>query len=285
MNPPFDLYPEVIDKLRRDCPRALVLAPLWRTGWFGTLFDMATQHHILPQGPIFRFRGRFTMPAPAWRTCIFFFAGGNTRTRLPLLCCGDVESNPGPAYEDASFTDFAQMAGDFVSAADKTEMARTTVSLRLRTKSWSFRWWDEVLVGTGMALDQADALTMCAAFELFSGKTLTCDNNAFHWRTPTPPASSDSAEIALLRQEIERPKLSHSPPSEESIGGELSEATVRQFISLKPGPPWMREMSDVFLRSTTAMDEPPGTTLLDLWKLLVGAQFRYGRTFGKHDLS
>ena len=194
---------------------------------------------LLPVQPIFNKMGHIPLPTPPWRSYVFLFQGTHRPAHTPLLCCGDVESNPGPTT--VSFTDFAPMAGDFLTAADPTQVARALSELRLRTRNL-------VLQGTALTLDRPDAERLCAAYEVFSGCTLELKNGTFSWLAPVPPGGKEKDEIAALRRELDQLRLSQTAaaiPTEASLTSELTEESIMAFLLLSPGPAWMRDMCDM----------------------------------------
>ncbi len=54
-------------------------------------------------------------------------------------------------------------------------------------------------------------------------------------------------------------------------------------MAIPPGPKWMKDKSEIFLVSTTASEPDLHDCLEKLWATVVGAHFRYGRTFGRLD--
>jgi hypothetical protein len=159
------------------------------------------------------------------------------------------------------------MAGDFLNAADATQIARATIALKLRTKSFPEGWWANVLLGTSLTLERADAERLCAAYETFSGCTLVHEDNSFRWREPEPPSSSTCDEIAALRRELEQLKLKQGTLSEESIAASISTDPLNSFLLLK-GPAWIKDICEILSTHKSSMSPDYDATLLAIWRLL-----------------
>ena len=77
MNPPFDQIQRMVEKLRRDKARAIVVVPGWQqTPWWNRLQDIVVNQMRLPKRRgIFLKEGREAMPPPSWTVWAFLVDG------------------------------------------------------------------------------------------------------------------------------------------------------------------------------------------------------------------
>ena len=68
-NPPFSLYPRVLEKLKREGGHMLLLVPGWQA-ILPLFWDLAQLVYQLPPGPLFLLRGQVPMAAPHWRAFV-----------------------------------------------------------------------------------------------------------------------------------------------------------------------------------------------------------------------
>ena len=281
VNPPFHMFPPVLEKLAADRPWALLLVPGWNRPWFRTLWDSDIPRYRIPDEPIFRRGGRALMPPPAWPVWVFLFQRPLQRGRgVPLLCCGDVEANPGPSSPSASFLEFVPMASDFLAIADATHVAKAVVNIRIRTRSWPQDWTTHVVLGSGLSIERPDVERLCAAYELFADCTLAMSaEGAYGWSASATTGQAE--EIAALRKELENLRIAATPATEDSLCSELSGFNLTRFKALHPGPAWMREMLPIFERYTENPMDDVQECILELWRVMVTSHFKYVKTFHK----
>jgi hypothetical protein len=66
INAPFSRIHDVVTKLIRDDPKAIVITPVWHSWWFATLQNLAAREFILEGDPIFLRRSSTPMPPLSW---------------------------------------------------------------------------------------------------------------------------------------------------------------------------------------------------------------------------
>ena len=137
-----------------------------------------------------------------------------------------------------------------------------------------------MFLSTGLHLDKQEATKVCAAYEMFSGCTLEMLSDGFCWSLPPPVVPPHSDEIAELRREIERLRLSQMPITEDTLTADLTAHTVAGLRSLGPKAQWMRDALGIFEAAVEDISEDSAQRhLVDLWRLLVRTHFSYGRSF------
>ena len=77
MNPPFDQIEKMVDKLRKDRARAIVIVPGWRqSGWWERLQDIVVNQMVIPRGKgVFLREGHDPMPPTSWSVWAFLVDG------------------------------------------------------------------------------------------------------------------------------------------------------------------------------------------------------------------
>ena len=104
-NPPFRLLPKVWALLRKQQASCLLAVPVWEHLVSNPLLHQLCVHAaLLPDQPIWLFRGATLLPRPNWRTLICVLAGKKLHQHVTtsvwlrsLTKDGDIESNPGPS--------------------------------------------------------------------------------------------------------------------------------------------------------------------------------------------
>ena len=186
------------------------------------------------------------LPAPPWRTLVFFFSGLTTfptgAVWLPFLPdCGDVESNPGPDQGAAFHTFAISLADVFIPACDHLIMARAVTSLHGTMTSAGLTVKDvaSLLAIPGDSAD--DCLRLAAAYSLYANLSLTFPDGIPTWSSLSPPAPPKDSQIELLLQKIHDLELRRDVPQEPPVDPflPLSESAIKNFSLLPGRPRWM----------------------------------------------
>lgn len=277
INPPFALLAQVIARVVNMRLRAYVVVPDWDCLW---RLDIVRAPHgalLLPRQTLFCLDGVHPLPTPAWRVYVVGFWGSSNYAMVPapsLMLSGDVEPNPGPATPPMPFTEFAtSFASDFMSHADKTQLARHYADLQRRSIAWQPGWHVPLLEGTSLSLDLGASMQLLAAYEVYSDTRLTNQGATFGWVTEA------ADEVAALKAQLAALKLQLEPPSQESLRGDYYWANVTAFKNLNPGPQWMKDLVAIFEDVSKDISDDKTPHLLDIWRLLVDAHFRYSQSF------
>jgi hypothetical protein len=68
-NPPWNLIPEILSRIRSEKGRLMLVFPVWRgASWWPGLISMATSFYLLPARALYRNERGEIMPAPRWRS-------------------------------------------------------------------------------------------------------------------------------------------------------------------------------------------------------------------------
>lgn len=185
-----------------------------------------------------------------------------------LTQAGDVEANPGPAVP---FHEFASsFAGDFLGCVDKSTLARGLVDLKARASKWNCSWTTALFESIPtLTLPDAEALTVVAAYEIYSDAILQWTQQGPEW-VPNP---SEKSEVEALREQIRRMELTMKPPTEEELLGCLSPDTVARFKTLTGLAQWTTDALEVFETCLTSISEDEA--MRQMWDVTVRAHFQH----------
>lgn len=91
------------------------------------------------------------------------------------------------ALGSVSIAAFVPMATDFVTSFDSTRFAQRLITVKIGRNPWPKSWWEHVFLGTWLHLEKAEAVKVCATYEIFSGLYLDFWNIGFCWAPPPHP--------------------------------------------------------------------------------------------------
>ena len=162
---------------------------------------------VLPAGPTYLDPSKKLLPAPPWRTLVFYFSGLTSfptgAVWLPFFHdCGDIEINPGPDQGAAFHTFATSLADVFIPACDHLVMARALTSLHGTMTSAGLTVKDvaSLLAIPGDSAD--DCLRLAAAFGLYANLSLTFPDGIPTWSSLSKPEPHTDSQIDLLLQKI-----------------------------------------------------------------------------------
>ena len=185
INPPWTLFPSVIEKILRDQPLCICVLPHWPSGYFSFLMKLATSAFSVRSTSFFsRGKNRPFLPPPRWHLTFIFlnrpYPTSTSWVHNPVQD-GDVEANPGPATF-IPFPDFIKNEYDhFAPVIPTMDMARPAGNLRARLRATTENFQqalDELTNQFGPTPDGEDIFLVLSAYELFAQSTLIKANNS-----------------------------------------------------------------------------------------------------------
>lgn len=288
INPPFHTLARTVHKILLDKPHALLLFPKSSEAWFDTIHTHAQRIWPLPTTSCFCFASGHPAPPAPWPVFIALFFSPtphNSPTStsekhssahgLPLICCGDVEQNPGPVD---FFTFLSGAAQSFMQSANPTDIARARVDLTLRSQDWPQAWWAPFFPDPSNPPDKDNALQFLSAYELFARQRLGRSAHTIAWM----PCDLDT-ELDSLRRRLAELENPPPPPSEDDLCATLSLQNLRAFKSLRPAPEWMQDITVILEKHLTDSEDDTMAdseeSLLEIWRVVVHTFFRFRSTF------
>ena len=149
----------------------------------------------------------------------FLPAGLRPRHGLPLLCCGDVESNPGPGGVEEFLLFSDHHAGKYGAGIVPLDLSRLDIKLHMRISQSGVPAGIWATKAGRQGFDLEELCHALAVYESFSGLTFQrVSEDLFSFVSADPPAVLPLApdlvhQLASLQSELASMKLSLSQGS------------------------------------------------------------------------